>query len=365
MADQFLYDTHYQVDKPFAFIDLTLSTTSPSRSSRDEVLARLLSEQARSKNAISAGHEVEWKINKDAMKYWLGNCHQTGLLSRQNAYDYWLMNFVWNGTFRPGRNAWGILCPESTNLSRVLLFRWAWVHDAPMLSAIMWYLSVHGPVPARRFTESKPCPVEQMVVATLSGLRELSSDIRTRTEYRRKIEEISRNGFRPNTRLHKLHTHLALLVDSGIVRRSPRGEYSVPQRVQQFLKDNQSLAAVVRQSLESGSLGLGDRLFLRLVSRAYGVIVGNAAELTDGDWAKISEEIRSFWQIVLAWDRKFLGIAALAELFLVKNLMAGTTLWPVDSWRTFLAERARKRPEEMTVHVGRFGDIRYLRFNND
>ncbi len=365
MGDQFLYDTHYQVDKPFALIDLTLSTASPNRSSRDEVLARLLSEQAKSKSAISGDEEVEWKINKDAMKYWLGNCHQTGLLSRQNAFDYWLMNFVWNDTFRPDRNAWGLLCPESTDLSRALLFRWAWIHDAPMLSAIMWYLSVRGPVPARRFTESKPCPVEQMVVATLSGLREMSSDIRTRTEYRRKIEEISKYGFQPNTRRHKLHTHLALLVDSGIVRRSLQGEYSVPEQVQQLLKDHESLATIVRRSLESGPIGLGGQLFLRLVSQAYGVIVGNVAELTDRDWANISAEIRSFWQNVLAWDRKFLGIAALAELFLVKNLMAGTALWPVDSWKTFLMGRARKRPEEMTVHVGRFGDIRYLRFNDD
>src|SRR5712692_10767644 len=95
MSEPFIYDTHYQVDKPLAFLDLTISTASPTESATDDSLAKRLTTKAKKYPVLVDGERVVWKANDDQMRYWLGNCHSCGLLSRQNSYDYWLMNFVW------------------------------------------------------------------------------------------------------------------------------------------------------------------------------------------------------------------------------------------------------------------------------
>jgi hypothetical protein len=118
---------------------------------------------------------------------------------------------------------------------------------------------------------------------------------------------------------------------------------------------------VAAHALLKSPIGRGGELFLRIAADGFGTRAMGIGELEEDGWLAIAERIRTFWNTILGWDRKFLGIDALAEFFLVTNLAAGQELWPADSWRAFLLDRSRQRPDELTVHVGRFGDIRYLR----
>jgi len=56
------------------------------------------------------------------------------------------------------------------------------------------------------------------------------------------------------------------------------------------------------------------------------------ADLREADWPLVLKNVRQYWEQIQKWDRKFLGIRALAELVLVKNLLRGEPIWPVESW---------------------------------
>ena len=73
--------------------------------------------------------------------------------------------------------------------------------------------------------------------------------------------------------------------------------------------------------------------------------------------------VEQMWSQIIAWDRKFLGIDALAEFFLVQRLVSGTQLWSIDSWKRFLLDRSRHYPDELTVHLGHFGEVKFLRLS--
>ena len=247
MTAPFLYDTHYQLDKPFALLHLTLDTASPTTSSPDYVLARSLARNAKSRPVISKGEETPWRINEAAMKYWTGNCKQAGLLSRQNAYDYWLMNFVWAETFAKDVDSWGRLQSATVNLSRLLLFRWAWLHDAAMLAALVWHIANRGPCGAGAIVDGDSKHVEEMVTEVLAVLRETSQDIRVRTDYRHKMEQIARNGFRYNSRRHKIVTHLSLLEEATIIQNTANG-FRVPHAVGSHLEGCGTMRDCIRSA---------------------------------------------------------------------------------------------------------------------
>jgi hypothetical protein len=361
----FLYDTHYQVDKPFALLDLTLATASPNQTTPDQVLTRRFEERAASRHVRYAGPESswllkQWDVNEDAFRYWIGNCHQTSLLSRQNAYDYWLMNFVWSETFKKESETWGALTPGAERLSKLLLFRWAWVHDGPMLAAVLWHLVDQGPQTKRAIVDAKTKLAERAISAVLSALRDTTPDVRLRTNYRRQIQEIEKKGFKYNTRRHKLYIHLALLLESGVIVETGDG-LRVPDQLHGVLQQYRTLSESARHALLEGPLGAGAILFLDIVANAFDISAPNVTDLSEQGWRSIENRIRPFWATILRWDRKFLGIDALAEFFLVENLASEKELWPVDSWKRFLLERSRHHPDELTVHLGRFGEVKYLR----
>lgn len=355
MVAHFFYDTHYQVDKPLALIHLTVAAAAPSRSSPDHVLAKALADRARRTPVATGAGPEKWSINVDAMRYWLKVCHAGELLSAQNAYDYWLMSFVLSRAFRADA-ALGSLVSERERQTRLLLFRWAWLHDAPMLTAILWLIARFGPCSMGALVHGDARHIEDAVVSVLSVARSRSSDVRERTELRQLAEEV-RRGFKYNTRRHKLMTHLAILTEAGVVRQAD-GAYSVAGLPNLAMLD---IGHAVERAFESSAIGQGGRLFLEIVQGVFGAQTRETAELSPAGWATILPDVQRWWRQVLAWDRKFLGIDALAEYFLVRNLLAGGPLWPPIAWRTFLEARSRKHPEELTVHVGRFGTVEYLR----
>jgi hypothetical protein len=355
MAAHFFYDTHYQVDKPLALIHLTASAAAPSKSSPDHVLAKALADRARRTPVSTAAGPEKWSINVDAMRYWLKVCHAGGLLSAVNAYDYWLMSFVLSRSFRADA-PWGTLVGERERQTRLLLFRWAWLHDAPMLTAVLWLIARFGPCPMGPLVHLDAHHIEDAVVAVLSIARGRSSDVSERTELRQLAERV-RRGFKYNTRRHKLITHLAILTEAGVVRQTD-GAYSV---VGLPTFATPEVGQAVERTFEPSAIGHGGNLFLEIVQTAFGSQPQEIAELSDAGWVSILPEVQRWWVQVLAWDRKFLGINALAEYFLVRNLLAGRPLWGQTAWRTFLEARSRVHPEELTVHVGRFGTVEYLR----
>jgi hypothetical protein len=363
MPPVFLYDTHYQVDKPLALLDLTLRTTSPTKSVTDQALASLLAKRAKSRPAVYDRHPIPWEINPDAMTYWLAICHDTGILSRQNAYDYWLMNFVWNESFDEHLDAWGTLRLSQRKRSQMLLFRWAWLHDAPMLVAVLWYLATHGPSSVGSLIAPESTAVEQMTVSAFNAIRDTSADVMHRTSLRRQMEAAKR-GFKYNTRRHKLETHLGLLVDSEIVIKTTK-DYSLSRELTRVFQKFHSMADAVQKSVTGDELGTGTEFFLEIVREVFGVNPRVATGFSEENWKSVQPELSHFWKTVVTWDRKFLGIRELAEYFLVRNLASGTEIWPPKTWEPFLLNRARYQPEEVTVHVGRFGEVRFLRLAHD
>ncbi len=362
MAASFLYDTHYQVDKPFALIDVTIATASPSATTPDHILAKRLEEQAKSRKVRFLGSDSakKWKINKDAFIYWIGNCQQAALLSRQNAYDYWLMNFVWAGTFPKTSDAWGSLSPSAERVSKLLLFRLAWLFDAPMLAALLWQLSQTERKTKRILLEEETKTTEEMVVSVLGVLREATQDVRLRTDYRKQIEDITRRGLKYNTRRHKLATHLSLLLEPGVIS-DVEDAYRLPDGLRGTLAQYGSAKDAAYHALLPSLIGPGGKLFLELATSAFQVTPTEISDLTAEEWPGVLKRIQSIWSTIELWDRKFLGIDALAELFLVDNLARGTQLWASESWKRFLLDRSRHHPDEVTIHVGRFGEVQYLR----
>jgi hypothetical protein len=361
MPTSFLYDTHSQIDKPLALIHLTLETASPAEHATDDSLARRLARNARKQPVLVNSGRQEWRVNTDAMKYWLGNCHEAGLLSRQNAYEYWLMNFVWSHCFKEASDAWGDIDEERAEENRLLLLRWGWLHDGAMLASLCWKIATLGTGDPGKLVDENSRHVEEMVSAVFTALRGCASDSRRRTALRLKIEEVNRNGFKYNTRRHKLLTHLGILVDAAVIAGPGR---EMTSSVSTLMKRFGTPGDVATSALTPSEIGAGGALFLDLLEAAYGVNPGAVAPMTQNDWLSILPELRAYWQRIERWDRKFLGIQALAELFLVRNLLKGRTLWPRESWQVFLAERARTCPEELTVHVDRFGRVDYLRFTS-
>ena len=362
MPDSFLYNTHYQVDKPLALLDLTLDVASPTEHASDDALARRLEANARMVQVSVDGDLVPWKPNRDQMLYWIGNCHDASLLSRQNSQDYWLMNFRWIMAFLDKRSFWGQLQEATADLSRLLLFRWGWVFDAPMLVALSWKMNELGTSNVGDIVAKSAHHVEDILCEVFAAIRETTADPRRRTSYRRKIEEV-RRGLQPNTRRHKVCTHIGILADSGLLLAN--GEHKATHAglataIGQFATAREAVAA----SLRVGSLGRGSDLFLEIVEKTFAFKAGAISELHEDEWEIARNEVRGYWEQVEKWDRKFLGIRALAELFLVKNLIRGSTIWSVESWQAFLTQRARFVPEELTVHVDRFGRVEYLRLSS-
>src|SRR4051812_33577440 len=68
MAEPFIYDSHYQVDKPLAFLDLTIQTALPASSSSDDALARRLTTAAKKYPIWFDGQLSAWKANDDQMR---------------------------------------------------------------------------------------------------------------------------------------------------------------------------------------------------------------------------------------------------------------------------------------------------------
>lgn len=362
MPTRFFYDTHYQVDKPLALLHVTLATASPAKSVPDDALARLLAKRARSGGMCSPDGTRLWEINDDAMRYWLKICHAGGLLSSQNAYDYWLMNFVWSQSFLPN-SPWGTLSGASERITRLLLLRWAWLHDAPMLAAIAWLVGRYGPCQPGTLVDRQNHYVEDALISVLAAARAASADIREQVEHRQLIAEI-RGGFRYNTRRHKLMPHLALLVEAGVVSAND-GQYQLSKELAAAGIASRPLDELVGEAMRPSALGFGGGLFLNLAQSIYDVAPQQVSDLTIHSWLELRAEIAPFWQQVLKWDRKFLGIDALAEFFIVRNLLRERPLWPSSAWRAFLEPRARYQPEELTVHVGRLGAVDYLRLTED
>ena len=106
-------------------------------------------------------------------------------------------------------------------------------------------------------------------------------------------------------------------------------------------------------------------MFFRVAASAFEMTLRDRAEMSESAWLSISDHIRLYWESVRRWDRKFLGILPLAEFFVVRNLAVGRELWAPESWKPFLVQRAKQSPDELTVHVGRFGDVQYLRLTDD
>jgi hypothetical protein len=360
MSEPFIYDSHYQVDKPLALFDLTVAISSPTAHASDDALARRLAANARKDRAQSNGALVDWEINEDAIRYWLGNCHSCELLSRQNSYDYWLMNFVWAGAFSAKRRYWGEVEPENQDFIRLLLFRWAWLFDAPLIIGVAKKIQEVGVCDVGALVSMDARHVEDILVAAFSAARELSSSVRERSEYRAKRDEINRK-LAYNTRRHKVCTHFALLADSGLIIKLDTGERRLHPGLSKVLESQDSLAAAVTATMRPGLLGRGTDLFCEIVQESFGYKPKVIDELDDGQWAKLLPEIRPYWAQVQKWDRKFLGIRALSELFLVKSLIGNTEAAPAKSWQSYLTRRASAVPEEITVHVDRFGRPEFLK----
>jgi hypothetical protein len=362
MVEPFLYDTHYQVDKPFAFLDLTLAVASPTEHASDDVLARRLEAKARTLKVAVEGELTAWKPNRDQMRYWIGNCHVGGLLSRQNSYDYWLMNFRWISAFCEDREFWGQVQEANSHLARLLLLRWAWVFDAPMLIALSWKMHKLGTCDVGDLVAKTAHHVEDVLGDVFAAVRDTIADPRERTIYRHKLEEIARD-FRYNTRRHKVCTHLGILGDAGLLLVAGQTKSLHPGLAAlagEFATAREAVAA----SLRPGPLGRGSALFLDLVEKTLALRRRAVSELREADWPLVLKNVHQYWEQVEKWDRKFLGIRALAELFLVKNLSRGDPIWSVDSWQRFLTQRARYVPEELTVHVDRFGRVEYVRLSS-
>jgi hypothetical protein len=367
MSEHFFYDTHYQLDKPFALIDVTLAAASPTKAASDNALARRLEDRATSKRVAFVGANSEWvtseepwKINKDAFIYWIGNCQQSLLLSRQNSYDYWLINFAWARCFDGSKNAWGALDQTRGRFAQLLLWRWAWLHDGPMLAAVLWYLSTARPKDKQALYEDGSGAAEDTIIAVLAALREATQDIRLQTNYRKRIEEL-KDGFKYNTRRHKLATHLALLLEAGIIGYSQTG-FQLPDALRELFAEYKSIGDAVRDSLRRSAIGDGGDLFLRINGAVLGTRPSTVGDLGEEDWGELLTRIRAdLWPGIVAWDRKFLGIDELAEFFLVESLDKAGKLWSIESWKQFLLDRSRRYPDELTIHVGRFGEVKYLR----
>jgi hypothetical protein len=362
MSELFIYDSHYQVEKPLALLDLTIVTSSPTAHASDDTMARRLTANARKHKIQADGELVDWKVNDDQMRYWLGNCHSCELLSRQNSYDYWLMNFVWAAAFPTNRKYWGELEPDNADFVRLLLFRWAWLFDAPLVVGVAKKIQQLGvcDVGALVSMSKNAHHVEDIFVAAFSAARELSSSVRERSAYRAKRDEIKR-GFKYNTRRHKVCTHFALLVESGLIIKSEAGDRKLHPGLSRVLESYDSLEEAVAATMRSGPWGRGTSFFCEIVQQSFGYKPQIADELDDKHWSKLLPEIRRYGAQVQKWDRKFLGIRALSELFLVKSLTSGTEAAPAKSWQSYLSRRASAAPEEITVHVDRFGRAEFLK----
>jgi hypothetical protein len=359
MPELFLYDTHYQVNRPLALLHLTLETASPTRHVTNEALARRLASAAKAGRIMRDGELAPWEVNDDAMLYWLGNCHQANLLSRQNAYDYWLMNFVWGDAFEPTPSYWGQLRTPSQNLTKLLLLRWAWVFDGPMLAATLWKMNELGTADLGALVQNGH--VERILEAAFSAARDTTAEPREQIAYRKKLELI-RRGLKYNTRRHKVCVHAGILSDTGLIVNgpTPRLHDGAALAVGGFGSAHEAAAAALRQ----GSLGFGGELFLDVVKRAFLIEPVGTVELGPDSWLRIQEEVSRYWRRIEAWDRKFLGIRALAEFFLVKNLMTRQPIWEPESWPSFFSQRARYHPEELTVHVDRSGRVEFLKLSS-
>jgi hypothetical protein len=363
MAEPFIYDSHYQVDKPLAFLDLTIETALPASSSSDDALARRLTAGAKRHPVRADGQLAGWKANDDQMRYWIGNCHSTELLSRQNAYDYWLMNFVWASAFSKTRNYWGEVDARRSGVVMLLLLRWAWIFDAPLIMGIAKKIQEIGQcdVGALVSKDANANYVEEIFAAAFAALREISTNVRERTTYRAKRDEIAK-GFKYNTRRHKVCTHFSLLAESGLMV-EVGGAKELHPGLAKLLQRFGSVDEVVTATMRQGSLGRGTPLYLELIERVFGHKGEVIEEIDDGYWAARLPEISRYWAQIVKWDRKFLGIRALAELFVVDSLLAGKPVATPASWQTYLSRRASVAPEELTVHVDRFGRIEFLKLN--
>jgi hypothetical protein len=195
----------------------------------------------------------------------------------------------------------------------------------------------------------------------LSALRETTQDIRLRTQYRKQIQDLEKEGFKYNTRRHKLATHLTLLLESGVIQATELG-FQMPDTLRSVFAAYESIGDSARDALRSSGIGNGGNLFLRIVDAVFGSNSIGITDLTDEDWTGLLGRVRStFWPHILKWDRKFLGIEGLAEFFLVENLGNSAELWSIESWKRLLLDRSRRFPDELTIHVGRFGEVKYLR----
>lgn len=364
MNEPFIYDSHYQVDKPLAFLDLTISTASPTAHATDDSLAQRLKKSTSKHAVLVNGQLVEWKSNDDQMRYWLGNCHSTELLSRQNSYDYWLMNFIWISAFSNQRMYWGEIENDKQHLARLLLFRWAWIFDAPMLVALSRKMYELGTCEIGAFVskDKEQHHVEDILVAIFSAVREVTANPRERAAYRSKRDEIAR-GFKYNTRRHKVCTHVALLADCGLIVEAKNGNRELNPGLRKVVSSFGSLSGVVSESMRLGPFGRGSSLFFDIVEKAFGLKACSMSVLEENAWRNIHPEVSGYWQQTVKWDRKFLGIRALTEMFLVKNLIGGLPIWSFDTWQSFLSRHARHAPEELTVYFNRYGRVDFLKLN--
>jgi hypothetical protein len=148
---------------------------------------------------------------------------------------------------------------------------------------------------------------------------------------------------------------------AGLVSRE--GEDRIPNDAfSRIIKQFKSPRDAIIAALKSSRLGQGGNLFHELVSAAFHVhSPAEIRDLDDHSWQSYADEVRSFFTIIEKWDRKFLNIQILAELFLVKDLLQCKQIHAPNSWAEYLLKRARMAPEELTVHVNRFGKTEFLR----
>src|SRR4051812_46237699 len=177
----FLYDTHYQLDRPLELIHLTSCALSATRACGDEAAARRLVEVSRRK-AVDTQERTEWKTNVDQMLYWVQLAKQGELLSNQNAFGYWLLNFVLTNSFDATGPVWGAPNSDSELSPSQLLWRWAWLQDGAMLAAFLSKIAIGGLNRVSALLDRNERHVEETLISVLRVVRESASDAGTQAD---------------------------------------------------------------------------------------------------------------------------------------------------------------------------------------
>jgi len=261
--------THYQIGKPGIFSVLLAKCTSPNQSNYPEVISNRLAKIDFEKIAV----------NKESAKFAVVMAQSFGILTKNMFWDNKgrAISILLDETLRDAPSEYLKL----TLTEKILYLKYYLEADGAAILEICKGLKKKGKMSRQELLSSDF--IDQIFVEIWETYRQLTTDLREKTQLRENIRKLKSGPYKKKTRMHKTLAHIDPLVDLDIVERQKEKNeiFFTPKTYNSFAPIDVLVEEL--KTIENMELYFRKSQYFRLISKLYnlGAVVYNPKDHAD------------------------------------------------------------------------------------